>query len=61
VVALSGFGQRSDRERAVRAGFDHHLAKPASADDLQRLLDETSASRPRGQTVRSDDCAAAHR
>ncbi len=36
LIALTGYGQRSDRERAARAGFDVHLTKPASADDLRR-------------------------
>ncbi len=38
LVALSGFGQRSDREKALVAGFDFHLAKPARPADLQRQL-----------------------
>jgi two-component system, sensor histidine kinase len=45
LVALSGFGQRGDRERALGAGFDHHIAKPASPADLQRLLQEAEAKR----------------
>jgi len=36
LVALTGYGQRSDVERARQAGFDVHLTKPASADDLRR-------------------------
>jgi two-component system, sensor histidine kinase len=40
LVALSGFSQRRDRERAHRAGFDDHLAKPASPADLKRLLSQ---------------------
>jgi signal transduction histidine kinase len=47
LVALSGFSQRRDRERASRAGFDDHLAKPASPADLKRLL--TQASRALAQ------------
>ena len=38
LVALSGFSQRRDRERASSAGFDDHLAKPANPADLRRLL-----------------------
>jgi two-component system, sensor histidine kinase len=45
LVALSGFGQRRDRERANLAGFDDHLAKPANPADLKRLLDEASRAR----------------
>ena len=40
LVALSGFSQRRDRERASHAGFDDHLAKPASPADLKRLLNQ---------------------
>jgi two-component system, sensor histidine kinase len=39
LVALSGFGQRSDRERALAAGFTQHLAKPATPAQLQGLLE----------------------
>ncbi|MEO8184350.1 MAG: ATP-binding protein, partial [Deltaproteobacteria bacterium] len=53
LVALSGFGQRCDRERALGAGFDHHLAKPASPADLQRLLQEATAKRNRNIVQRA--------
>src|SRR5450830_28391 len=36
LVALTGYGQKSDKDRAVQAGFDVHLTKPASAEDLRR-------------------------
>jgi signal transduction histidine kinase len=51
LVALSGFGQRRDRERASHAGFDDHLAKPASPADLKRLLIEASRARSVPSTV----------
>jgi CheY-like chemotaxis protein len=38
LVALSGFGRLEDRERALAAGFHHHLTKPASSAELKRLL-----------------------
>ena len=34
LVAITGFGQESDRERTKAAGFDRHLVKPASIDDM---------------------------
>jgi CheY-like chemotaxis protein/two-component sensor histidine kinase len=40
LVAVSGYGQEDDRGRAREAGFDAHLTKPASADDIARLIDE---------------------
>ncbi|GGY88448.1 ATP-binding protein [Pseudoduganella plicata] len=36
LVALTGYGQQADVERARQAGFDVHLTKPASVDDLRR-------------------------
>jgi len=38
LVALTGWGQEDDRQRARDAGFDHHLVKPADLDVLQHLL-----------------------
>lgn len=34
LIAVSGYAQPEDRQRAVRAGFDAHLAKPPSIDAL---------------------------
>jgi signal transduction histidine kinase len=52
LVALSGFGQQRDRERASDAGFDEHLVKPAAPDALRRLLDAVSASASGAQAAR---------
>lgn len=38
LVAMTGFGQPSDRERAARAGFHDYLVKPASFDSLMSAL-----------------------
>src|SRR5687768_6264557 len=38
IVALTGWGQDDDRQRAREAGFDHHLIKPAELGALQALL-----------------------
>jgi signal transduction histidine kinase len=38
LIAVTGYGQASDRERAFAAGFDAHLVKPVAADALQREL-----------------------
>ena len=38
VVALSGFGQDSDRETARAAGFDRYLLKPVSPEEIDNLL-----------------------
>ena len=38
LVALTGFGQEQDKEKAARAGFDAHLTKPADGAALARIL-----------------------
>ncbi|MCE3261855.1 MAG: hypothetical protein K0R43_934 [Pseudoduganella sp.] len=38
LVAVTGWGQQKDRERAFEAGFHHHLVKPVSIDQLQEIL-----------------------
>jgi PAS domain S-box-containing protein len=38
LVAMTGYGQESDRLRSQEAGFDAHLVKPVKLDDLRRLL-----------------------
>jgi PAS domain S-box-containing protein len=38
LIAMTGYGQEQDRRRARRAGFDHHLVKPADPEELRRLL-----------------------
>ncbi len=38
LIALTGYGQEEDRRRALEAGFDTHLTKPADLDALRRLL-----------------------
>jgi two-component system, chemotaxis family, CheB/CheR fusion protein len=38
LIALTGWGQESDKRRAQAAGFDHHCTKPVDPDDLQRFF-----------------------
>ena len=38
LVALTGWGQESDRRRSVEAGFDAHLVKPLDLDKLADVL-----------------------
>jgi PAS domain S-box-containing protein len=38
LVAVTGWGQQSDRLRALEAGFDHHLTKPIAPEQLMTLL-----------------------
>ncbi len=38
LVAITGYGQEEDRQRALAAGFDLHVAKPVNPAVLQDLL-----------------------
>jgi CheY-like chemotaxis protein len=42
LVALSGYGQKADIQRAAQAGFALHLTKPATLDELVRALQPAS-------------------
>ena len=39
LVALTGYGQDTDRQLAQDAGFDHHLVKPADFNEIEKLLE----------------------
>jgi CheY-like chemotaxis protein/nitrogen-specific signal transduction histidine kinase len=38
LVAVTGYGQESDRQAALAAGFDKHLTKPVGVKTLEQLL-----------------------
>jgi CheY-like chemotaxis protein len=38
LIAITGYGQEEDRQRALAAGFDLHVAKPVNPAVLQELL-----------------------
>jgi CheY-like chemotaxis protein len=38
LIALTGYGQADDRQRAMTSGFDAHLVKPVEFSALQRVL-----------------------
>lgn len=38
LVALSGYAQPEDLQRATEAGFEQHLAKPATLEQIEELL-----------------------
>ncbi len=38
LVAVTGWGQEDDRQRAREAGFDRHLVKPAAPEDIETIL-----------------------
>jgi PAS domain S-box-containing protein len=42
LLAVTGWGQHDDKERARAAGFDQHFTKPVDPNDLERALVEYS-------------------
>jgi signal transduction histidine kinase/CheY-like chemotaxis protein len=38
LVAVSGFGRPEDKRRAMEAGFDEHVTKPADVRDIENIL-----------------------
>ncbi|HMI87443.1 MAG TPA: ATP-binding protein [Polyangiaceae bacterium] len=48
LIALTGWGTPEDRRRALAAGFDVHLTKPVTAEDLHDALGRALLLRQRG-------------
>jgi CheY-like chemotaxis protein len=47
LMAITGYGQQSDRSDAQEAGFDRYFVKPVDAEELIAALAGVAASRPR--------------
>jgi CheY-like chemotaxis protein len=44
LIAVTGWGQESDKQRASDAGFDFHLTKPVDVAELTRALSSVGAT-----------------
>jgi CheY-like chemotaxis protein len=44
LIALTGWGQEQDQQRAREAGFDHHCTKPVDIDRLLQLVQGAKAA-----------------
>ncbi len=40
LIALTGYGQESDRKKTRDAGFQHHLVKPVDLEAIEAVLGE---------------------
>jgi CheY-like chemotaxis protein len=49
LIAVTGWGQKADKDRAAASGFDHHFTKPVEPTVLSALL-----LRPDGHSLRPD-------
>ena len=46
VIAVTGWAQDKDKQKALEAGFDHHMVKPVEPLALFGLLGRVSATKP---------------
>ena len=44
LIAVTGYGQEDDKQKAYAAGFDHHLVKPVDTAELTALLQTRAAT-----------------
>ena len=51
LIALTGYGQPGDRERALEAGFDDHVVKPVSVEDLYAAIERTRNRKREGRAM----------
>ena len=58
LVALTGYGQKDDRDAALQAGFDTHLVKPVDFDALLQLLRSQPPKQPRSPVALADTLPA---
>ncbi len=62
LIALTGWGQEDDRQRAIDAGFDRHLTKPVDPDALESLIasppGRKKSNAPRGAGCEAGDHSA---
>jgi CheY-like chemotaxis protein len=45
LIAITGWGQEKDRQRASEAGFDDHWVKPVSLDQLRKISSQSMSDR----------------
>ena len=45
LIAMTGWGQASDKRRSLEAGFKHHLVKPVAPAELARLIEAAIAAK----------------
>jgi len=52
LVALTGWGQEKDKEKAKLAGFDAHLTKPVEPDVLERVMGGSQSTNGSSESAR---------
>jgi CheY-like chemotaxis protein len=52
LVAMTGWGQQQDKQKATEAGFDVHLTKPADPGELGTLLEHRAREKLKALSAR---------
>ena len=53
LIALTGYGQDTDRQLSSQAGFNHHLVKPARLEQVREIL--AAAAEQRNQKTKGEE------
>ena len=53
LIALTGYGQDTDRQQSAAAGFNHHLVKPARLEQVKEIL--AAAAEQRSQNANREN------
>lgn len=59
LIAITGYGQQEDRQKALAAGFDHHLVKPVDFAALERAMADPRIESPSSEDTNTSRIAAA--
>ncbi|GAB3016348.1 response regulator [Spirosoma pulveris] len=51
IIALTGYGEESDKQRSLLAGFDTHLLKPIDYTTLAQLICRTIAAKKQAPSL----------
>jgi CheY-like chemotaxis protein len=56
LIAVTGYGAKEDRERAMEAGFDYHFVKPTDPRQIQQAIEHGRPMSAKGaEPLRSQD------
>jgi signal transduction histidine kinase len=56
LIAVTGYGAKEDRERAMEAGFDYHFVKPTDPRQIQQAIEQGRQISAKGvELLRSQD------
>jgi CheY-like chemotaxis protein len=52
LIALTGYGSREQKARAIEAGFDHHLVKPVDTKLIEEYVTDLDHTREMSHRTR---------